>query len=291
MILLSLLYGSISLLSFFYVLCGETIYYNNFEDIIWDFSLMQDTRDTQYLIRPLRVLHLGTSRPLEISQRNGLMEISFCVSLRGGWPAPSIVYSFGSNGEYSFERDLMNASQSEIFTFDCTVPDDKRQTLGPRHHSYPLCIGSPRHAKHFDNIASYQQIVERLGHERIDVLKIDIENFEWDVLGFLSEADGSMLPAQISVEFHYKHLGLSFGWMRARLNAMGNPKPIQSQLGRLPITALRQSLGLAEVSLMFSHLANLGYAVVHKEPNPTGCSECFEFTLLRVEQDANSLVN
>jgi hypothetical protein len=40
----------------------------------------------------------------------------------------------------------------------------------------------------------------------------------------------------------------------------------------------------AQGSMLFSHLANLGYAVVSREDNPdlnTGC--CSEFTFLRVE--------
>ena len=42
-------------------------------------------------------------------------------------------------------------------------------------------------------------------------------------------------------------------------------------------------LSIPEIALLFTHMANLGYAIVAKENNPE-CTSCSEFTLLHVER-------
>jgi hypothetical protein len=67
------------------------------------------------------------------------------------------------------------------------------------------------------------------------------------------------LPEQIALEVHFS-LGA----------------------GMFPITTAKNS---PQMTLLFSHLANLGYAVVARDDNPIaslGC--CSEFTFLRVEE-------
>lgn len=48
------------------------------------------------------------------------------------------------------------------------------------------------------------QVMEKLGHQWIDVLKMDIEGHEWNVFGDFYAKPGSRLPAtQLLVEFHW----------------------------------------------------------------------------------------
>lgn len=46
-----------------------------------------------------------------------------------------------------------------------------------------------------------------LGHEWVDLLKIDIEGFEWELFNDFYAIHGASLPAtQLLVEFHFKNL-------------------------------------------------------------------------------------
>ena len=74
------------------------------------------------------------------------------------------------------------------------------------------------------------------------------------------------LPTQIALEVHYKALPDAGG---------GAPPATHPMFGR-------DELSVSDVALFFSHLANLGYAVVASEPNALNPA-CSEFTLLRIE--------
>ena len=39
-----------------------------------------------------------------------------------GLAPPCVVYSLGSNGDYSFENDVLRATKCDVHTFDCTYP-------------------------------------------------------------------------------------------------------------------------------------------------------------------------
>jgi len=49
-------------------------------------------------------------------------------------------------------------------------------------------------------------MMEKLGHERIDLLKIDVEGAEYGILDSLN--DVAELPAQLLVEFHHRFPGI-----------------------------------------------------------------------------------
>ncbi len=46
----------------------------------------------------------------------------------------------------------------------------------------------------------------KLGHEQIDILKIDVEGAEYEVLDGLGEVE--RLPTQVLVEFHHRFPGI-----------------------------------------------------------------------------------
>ena len=94
---------------------------------------------------------------------------------------------------------------------------------------------------------SWKEVTDALRHHRVDVLKMDVEGFEFDVLSELKEHGN--LPAQISVEFHFF------------------PATYQGPDHRMTI--------------LFIHLAHLGYAAFSKELNML-CECCCEFSFLNV---------
>jgi FkbM family methyltransferase len=51
-------------------------------------------------------------------------------------------------------------------------------------------------------VARLSTLMRNLGHERIDILKMDVEGAEYDVLRTLEE--DSIYPAQVLVEFHHR---------------------------------------------------------------------------------------
>jgi hypothetical protein len=51
---------------------------------------------------------------------------------------------------------------------------------------------------------SLSTIVDRLGHDRIDLLKMDIEGAEYEVLDGLLASP--VLPTQLLVEFHHRYV-------------------------------------------------------------------------------------
>lgn len=49
-------------------------------------------------------------------------------------------------------------------------------------------------------------IMQKLGHERVDLLKVDVEGAEYEILDGL--ADAASLPTQLLVEFHHRFPGI-----------------------------------------------------------------------------------
>lgn len=179
-----------------------------------------------------------------------------------------IVYSMGSRNEYSFELDILHRTNCSVFTFDCTV---NGTVLGPRHHFIKVCLGNERMGLRHPNIKTLQQIYQGLGHQFIDVLKMDIEGFEYDVLSSWAESDN--LPKQIIFELHWH--GIYVGGKAYFTNA-----EVQRDLSLLMWT--KPAVSTLDMSLFHLHLANLGYGIAHKENNPH-CGVCAEFVLMLVD--------
>jgi FkbM family methyltransferase len=165
----------------------------------------------------------------------------------------SVVYSCGVGNDVSFDLSLIAAYGVEVFAFDPTRQSAAflaAQALPPQFHFYPWAVAAsdgelalhtmrPSASPHylpgtvldFDHGRRARQLVPafrlatllaRLGHRRIDLLKLDIEGAEYRVLDDLL-ADGLEVrqivlefhPHLLNVEHHRLMLGQT-GWRRTR---------------------------------------------------------------------------
>ena len=193
-----------------------------------------------------------------------------------------VVYSIGGNNQWEFELDILKKTPCEVHTFDCTGPRDRfNKPDHDRLHFHHVCIG----ARHQDappatecagkakcgetwTLAEMQQT---LGHQRIDLFKIDAEGYEWPLLDRWPElSDPSsaevVLPFQILVELHYE------AWS-ADLYHPSQAIGSQLRFGR-------------DLVLLQAHLLRMGYIVVERDDNPH-CPCCTELTLVRARCHPN----
>eukprot|EP00808_Paulinella_micropora_P010207 g67526.t1 len=198
---------------------------------------------------------------------------------------PCLIFSLGSRLDFTFERDVLATTPCVVHTFDCT---ENGSSIDPRHHYHKWCLGSnstksklmqpdrptdswqalldklglrKEKAKlNYQDLEfySWQAILDKLGHTdaELHLLKVDIEGFEYQVLGELKESD--LLPTQLALEVHFSDKTVIGHMVAAKLSS--------------------------QMSLLFFHLASLGYAIISREDNPfwnRGC--CSEFSFLLVE--------
>ena len=148
----------------------------------------------------------------------------------------SVVYSFGVGNNIAWDLAMIREHGVELHAFDPTprsvawlktqdLPERFRfHELGLAYFDGDLALYPPEkeHKIHFSTterkssaaepilckVERLTTIASRLGHERIDVLKMDIEGAEMEALPDVLQ---SGLPVgQLLVEFHYNYPAISF---------------------------------------------------------------------------------
>jgi len=123
-----------------------------------------------------------------------------------------IVYSFGINYESSFENEILsNTEHCEVWGYDFSVtafgPEIPKSLLHRTHfHAFGLS-GSDKHDSG-DKPPMYtlESLMKLNGHTHIDILKIDIESWEFETITTLLDPyilSGEPLPfGQLQLEIH-----------------------------------------------------------------------------------------
>ncbi len=162
-----------------------------------------------------------------------------------------VVFSIGSNNQWTFEEDVSAKTTCMVHTFDCTV---KNPTPPPTRVAFhPTCVGSSC------GLTPLMELVERHGVPYY--LKFDAEGYEFETLAtFLyyayaryHESGGTvdMFPTQIGLEVHYT----------------------------TPFFDVSQQ-GLLAFSNMLFHLG--GYVIAHRRDNRLGYGGS-EFLFVRIK--------
>lgn len=166
-----------------------------------------------------------------------------------GIDAGSLVYSFGVGFDISFDLDLIERTGCEIHAFDPTpaVQDWlKTQDTPERFHFHPWGLSDRDGAARFSfvdreesadftlvaetetradktfeaEVFRLESILWKLGHDRLDILKIDIEGAEYPVLRDILAATGEPCFQQLLVEFHHRFTNIDKSKTRDALDRL-----------------------------------------------------------------------
>ncbi len=148
----------------------------------------------------------------------------------------SVVYSFGVGYDISFDLAIIQRFGVQVHAFDPTplsrrwintqstptaftyhpwglaAYDGIADFSLPRHHGVSFTMSSNVDSKQQakGEVFRFETIRQKLGHEKIDIVKLDIEGAEYDVIDDLLK-DGDKIN-QILIEFHHRlvkpHQGL-----------------------------------------------------------------------------------
>lgn len=189
--------------------------------------------------------------------------------------ADCLIYSMGVATNSIFEEAAATKLGCEVHAFDCTVKEDDSSVKGKNFHFHQWCIGDSSASEQYNADTSNQYVehvldgtsdaglkfksleasMKELGHTSLDVLKFDIEGFEWKF--FESELfKGIVKPRQLLFEMHTE-------------GAKPWSVPPENVKGRADI----------EVNKAFLKLHEMGYRVVSKELNEDD-KACAEFVMV-----------
>jgi len=117
-----------------------------------------------------------------------------------------LVYSIGSNNDFSFEEAVLRdiGSHCEIHTFDYDDYNEGAKKAGVHYHQMGFGLDGVSEDPDMEGskFKSLKTIVKELGHEgrTIDIFKIDCEGCEWS--SYESWFDADVTLKQIQVEVH-----------------------------------------------------------------------------------------
>ena len=155
----------------------------------------------------------------------------------GAWPVvmenlgpQSIIYAAGIGNDISFDMEIMEQTGAPVHAFDPTPSSLewlRKQMIPERYHVHEIGLAGydgtasffvPENSNHVSHSIIYGQLEERqsvtvtvnrletimenLGHQYIDVLKMDIEGAEYPVIEDMITS--KIEVKQLLVEFHHR---------------------------------------------------------------------------------------
>lgn len=157
----------------------------------------------------------------------------------------SVVYSLGLGEDISFDLELIERCGCEVYGFDPTprsIAWVKAQNPPARLHVRELGVAAydgtasftppanPEHISHRMSAANggageirfevrkLSTLMRELGHQRLDLLKMDVEGAEYDVVDDLLES--GLQPSQLLLEFHHGMYGIELSRTEATLDKL-----------------------------------------------------------------------
>lgn len=185
-----------------------------------------------------------------------------------------IVYAAGIADNSEFEQQMAAGTPCQVHAFDCTIDKSAPAVKGKDFHFHDWCIGKGDgkmfgrsngyvnagvgiNAETNIQFKSLESTMTELGHSHVDLLKFDIEGFEWPL--FQDEIlQSGRLPTQLAFELH-----------TSGANAAAVP----------PVNV--HDKHKKEVDGLFLKLYDKGFRVVSKEINP-GDASCAEFVAINL---------
>ncbi|KAK3601533.1 hypothetical protein CHS0354_027675 [Potamilus streckersoni] len=118
---------------------------------------------------------------------------------------PCLVYSFGINYDYSFDDDIVRRYGCEVHSFDPSMRNESDHRRGALGYFHNLGLGDFNQV----NPSGWQlkrlgTIQKELGHtnKKIDVLKMDIEEWEWRTIPDMLKSGALSNVQQFVTELH-----------------------------------------------------------------------------------------
>jgi FkbM family methyltransferase len=172
-------------------------------------------------------------------------------SIYGGWTictgvglgSESVIYSVGVGEDISFDLSLIKALGCKIFAFDPTprsIAWLRTQQLPKEFQFFPWGLGAidglvnfiaPEDMGHVSyssaavrgdavqcEVYRLPTIMRKLGHAKIDLLKMDIEGSEYEVINDL--LTHNLRPRQLLTEFHHGSYGIKIHKTASALNRL-----------------------------------------------------------------------
>jgi len=161
----------------------------------------------------------------------------------------SVIYSFGVGEDISFDLKLIQHFNLRVHAFDPSprsIEWVQKQKLREEFHFYPFGLAGQDGSLTFSEPAEpgihslkmtdsgkregeemkthllpvhrLSTIVKKLGHERIDLLKMDIEGAEYEVI---EDIINSSIPiSQILIEFHHRFESIGIGMTQQAISSL-----------------------------------------------------------------------
>ncbi|KFH71708.1 hypothetical protein MVEG_02003 [Podila verticillata NRRL 6337] len=128
--------------------------------------------------------------------------------------AKCVLYSFGISFQTSFEREMLERTDCEIFAYDASISN-----MGPDFDNHPRVtfkryfVGRENKVD-ADGITwrTLHSLLQENGHDWIDILKVDIEGSEYPAFTALMDDYHETLPfGQLQMEIHTNETYVTFG--------------------------------------------------------------------------------
>jgi FkbM family methyltransferase len=188
------------------------------------------------MIRFAKLVYRALFKP-RLHAPEGAIDYAVLGTVYGGWPLvdstpqKAILYSFGVGEDISFDLEAIRKFDCQVHAFDPTprslawieqqqLPvgmtfhsigiastDGEMTFYPPENDAYVSFSATPAPKADTSRaitapVQRMKTIMSNLGHEKVDVLKMDIEGFEYDVIDDIIRSE--VRPGQWLIEFHHR---------------------------------------------------------------------------------------